>query len=167
MRWALLAAGLQCWVCSAFLCTHPSGWGAFSRLSTFPSSASVKPVGCSEPEFNRWHHHTFQLSSAFSGSCTRFAGSLRAGTLVPFVFPGSEQRECRLTGCPGAVCCALTLTRVRLFATPWTVACQTPQSMGILQARILEWVAMPASRGCSQPRDRTQVSRIAGGFFTI
>ena len=37
---------------------------------------------------------------------------------------------------------------------------------GVLQARILEWVAIPFSRGSSQPRDRTQVSNIAGGFFT-
>jgi len=37
---------------------------------------------------------------------------------------------------------------------------------GILQARILEWVAFPFSRGSSQPRDRTHVSHIAGGFFT-
>ena len=37
---------------------------------------------------------------------------------------------------------------------------------GILQARILEWVAMPFSRASSQPRDRIQLSRIAGGFFT-
>ena len=37
---------------------------------------------------------------------------------------------------------------------------------GILQARILEWVAFHFSRGSSQPRDPTQVSRIAGGFFT-
>ena len=37
---------------------------------------------------------------------------------------------------------------------------------GILQARILEWVAMPSYRGSSQPRDQTQVSRIAGSFFT-
>ena len=36
---------------------------------------------------------------------------------------------------------------------------------GILQARILEWVAFPFSRGSSQPRDRTQVSCFAGGFF--
>ena len=41
------------------------------------------------------------------------------------------------------------------------------QSMGILQERILEWVATPSSRGSSQPRDRTQVSRTVGGFFTI
>ena len=37
---------------------------------------------------------------------------------------------------------------------------------GILQARILEWVAVPFSTGSSQPRDRTQVSHIAGRFFT-
>ena len=37
---------------------------------------------------------------------------------------------------------------------------------GILQAKILEWVAFPFSRGSSQPRDRTQISCIAGGFFT-
>ena len=36
---------------------------------------------------------------------------------------------------------------------------------GILQARILEWVAFPFSRGFSQPRDRTQVSCIAGRVF--
>ena len=37
---------------------------------------------------------------------------------------------------------------------------------GILQGRILEWVAFPFSRGSSQPRDQTQVFLIAGGFFT-
>ena len=37
---------------------------------------------------------------------------------------------------------------------------------GILQARILEWVAFPFSRGSSQPKDRTQLSRIARGLFT-
>ena len=51
--------------------------------------------------------------------------------------------------------------------TPWTVAHQAPLSVGILQARILECVAMPSSRRYSQPRDPTQVSHIAGGFFTI
>ena len=37
---------------------------------------------------------------------------------------------------------------------------------GILQARILEWVAFPFSRGSSKPRDRTQLSCIAGGVLT-
>ena len=37
----------------------------------------------------------------------------------------------------------------------------------ILQARILEWVAIPLSRGSSQPRDQTQVFCVVGRFFTI
>ena len=41
----------------------------------------------------------------------------------------------------------------------------SPWIYGILQARILEWVAVPFSRGSSQPSDQTQVSRVAGGFF--
>ena len=48
-----------------------------------------------------------------------------------------------------------------LCRPPWTVAHQAPLSMGNLQARILEWVVMPSSRGSSQPRDQTQVSYIA------
>ena len=38
---------------------------------------------------------------------------------------------------------------------------------GILQARVLEWVAMPFSRGSSRPRDQTLVSHITGRFFTV
>ena len=47
--------------------------------------------------------------------------------------------------------------------------CSLPDSSahGNLQARILEWVATPFSRGSSQPRDRTQISHIAGRFFTV
>ena len=48
-------------------------------------------------------------------------------------------------------------------AIPWTVA----SVHGILQARILEWVVIPFSRGPSQPRDWGQVSHTAGRFFTI
>ena len=52
------------------------------------------------------------------------------------------------------------------FATPWTAGRQLPLLMGILQARILEWVALSSFKGSSQPRDWTQVSYIAGRFFT-
>ena len=62
--------------------------------------------------------------------------------------------------------CAELLSHVWLFVTPWTVACQAPLSMGIFQARLLEWVAMLSSRGSSQPREWTEVSCIAGRFFT-
>ena len=49
------------------------------------------------------------------------------------------------------------LSFVQFFVTLWTIDHQAPLSMGILQASILEWVAMPSSRGSSQPRDWTQV----------
>ena len=65
-----------------------------------------------------------------------------------------------------------SLSRVRLFATPWTtlcdpVDCSPPGSSihGILQVRILEWVAISFSRGSSGSRDQTPVSRTSGRRF--
>ena len=50
-----------------------------------------------------------------------------------------------------------------------SMGCSPPGTSvhGILLARILAWVSIPFSRGSSQPGNRTQVSCIAGGFFTI
>ena len=59
---------------------------------------------------------------------------------------------------------------LQLFLTLYDpMDCSPPGSSvhGILQARILEWVAIPLSRGSSWPRDRTQVSCIVGRFFTV
>ena len=49
------------------------------------------------------------------------------------------------------MCCAVVflLAQLCLTVTPWTIAHQALLSMGILQARILEWIAMPSSKGCS------------------
>jgi len=58
------------------------------------------------------------------------------------------------------------LQRAKSESESCSVVSDSLQPHGILQARILEWVAVPFSRGSSQPRDRTQVSHIAGGFFT-
>ena len=66
----------------------------------------------------------------------------------------------------GPSVCAQLLHRVRLFATPVDDSLAGSSVPGILQARMLEWVPMPSFRGSSQPRDRTRVSCIAGGFFT-
>ena len=49
---------------------------------------------------------------------------------------------------------------VQFFATPWTVACQSPLSIGILRARTPEWAAMPSSRGSSQPRIKPRSSTL-------
>ena len=65
------------------------------------------------------------------------------------------------------MCAVLSHSVMSDSVTPWIAACQAPLSMGILQTRTLEWVSMPSSRGSSQPRDRTQVSHIAGTFFTF
>ena len=51
------------------------------------------------------------------------------------------------------VCMGNHLSRVQLCVTLWTLAFQAPLVYGILQAKILEWVAMPSSRGSFQPRD--------------
>ena len=51
----------------------------------------------------------------------------------------------------------------------WTVldfSLTSSSVCGNSPARILKWVAMPLSRGFSQPKDQTQISRIVGGFFT-
>ena len=65
---------------------------------------------------------------------------------------------------------ALSLSRVQLSAAPWTV-CSPPGSSlhGILQAGILEWVAVSSSRGSPRPRDQTRVPvspALAGRFST-
>ena len=60
------------------------------------------------------------------------------------------------------LCCAvLSRSIVSDSAIPWTAARQPPLSLGILQARILEWVAMPSSRTSSQRRDWTCVSYVS------
>ena len=53
------------------------------------------------------------------------------------------------------------------LCNPMNCSCPGSSAHGILQARILEWVAMPSSRGSSQPRNQTWVSCITGGFFTV
>ena len=58
--------------------------------------------------------------------------------------------------------CGLVTQSCPTLVTPWTVS----SIHGILQARILEWVAISFSRGSSQPKNQTWVSCIAGRFFT-
>ena len=66
---------------------------------------------------------------------------------IPFLTPFSK-----------GACVLSCFSQVWLFATPW-VDCSPPDSSvyGILQARILEWIAVPSSRGSSQPRDQTHL----------
>ena len=86
---------------------------------------------------------------AFPGSCNPSVGSRLSNTSNRFC-----QWNCRLVKVKVAQSCPTLCDPL-----DYTVH-------GILQARILEWVAVPFSRRSSQPRDRTQVSRMAGRFFT-
>ena len=61
--------------------------------------------------------------------------------------------------------CSQFLSRVHLFETPWTGAHQAPLSMGILQARIMEWVAMPSSGGSSNPGIEPMSSTLQADFL--
>ena len=67
------------------------------------------------------------------------------------------------------LCCAESLSHVRLLVTPWALVHQAPLSVGILQARILEWMAMPSSMGSCRPKDLTHIPMSpawAGKSFT-
>ena len=77
--------------------------------------------------------------------------------------------DCNLasTGFHGSWCslvmvlCAESLQLCLTLCDPMYCSRQAPLSMRILQARRLEWVAMPSSRGFSQPRDRTCISYVS------
>ena len=59
------------------------------------------------------------------------------------------------------------LSHVWLFCDPMDRSLPGFSAHGVLQARIQEWVAVPFSRGSSQPRDQIQVSYIRGRFLTV
>ena len=58
-----------------------------------------------------------------------------------------------------------SLSRVQLFATPWTCSLPGSSVHGIFRARVLKSVAISFSRGSSQPRDQTRVSWVVGRHF--
>ena len=77
----------------------------------------------------------FQVSRPEGVKCT-FASCLQCG----LEDPSTKTRE---------KCKRYLLSRVRLFVTPWTVAHQSPLSMEFTRQELLEWVAIPFSRGPS------------------
>ena len=91
---------------------------------------------------------------------------------IPLEIPLDFTRKVSLKKLP-ETCTINTCVHAKLLQLCPTLCnpmdCSPPSSSvcEILQARILEWVAIPFSRGSSQPRDWTWVSFIAGRFFTI
>ena len=64
------------------------------------------------------------------------------------------------------ICLSLTKSKWKSLSRVWLFDPMDSTVHGMLQTRILQWVAFPFSRGPSQPRDQTQVSRTAGRLFT-
>ena len=92
----------------------------------------------------------------------------RAGRSPSCTVPMENWRwSLKMNMCMPWVCVRFVAQSYPTLCDPKTVALQIPLSTGTLQARILEWVAVPFSRGSAQTRDWTQVSCIAGRFFTV
>ena len=99
------------------------------------------------------------ISDPLSGGCHRAAGTLVVDTVL---CPSQHSVLSDLKFLYKARACVLSrFSCVQLFVTLWTVAHQSPLSMGILQAWILECVAMPSSRGSSWTKDRSPISRVS------
>ena len=82
--------------------------------------------------------------------------------------------ELNVTGPPKKICifspyaCVVAKSLQSCLTLCDPIGCSPPGSSvhGILQARTMEWVAMPFSKGSCWPRDQTWVFQITGGFFT-
>ena len=115
-----------------------------------------------------------QLSSSVFGE---YSSWLKIAAYWQWLFPGyfcssfkiEEAFQYRVCVCIHIYTCMWRESGsvVSYSAFPWAVIHQASLSHGITQAGILEWVAIPFSRGASWPRNWTWVSLIAGRFFTI
>ena len=125
-----------------------------------PPGAELSPFSCG-PELIGWGCYQTQvrLLSTLKPVLERQALIERKGCFIQEASSLEESVKVKLK--------VKSLSRVRLFATPWTVAYQGLLSMGF--SRQEYWSGLPfLSPGeSSQPRDRTRVSLIAGGRFTI
>ena len=156
--------------CSHSVCILPSTWVALcpsclpsipspglslapllltSYYCYFPDSCLLYPLlTLQSPREERGFHHTH--SHTFMCMCPP-PPNLDLG-------PVPDKPHAHTPDFPQVQAHACMLSPVQLIAAQWTVAHQAPLSMGILQSRILEWVAKPSSWGPSQSRDWTWIS---------
>ena len=145
---------LQIWDLSGPLHQCPWGTKLYGILSPplFPTPPESTPLLSLYPP-PLWSSRLDWYSSLLS--------CLPASSFVPLDPLSFTPISCRHLNKSHLLLLLLHAQSCQLFETPWTVAHQAPQTMGILQARILEWVAISFSRGSSQPRDRTHISYIS------
>ena len=113
-----------------------------------------------------WSDHKNPSLVIFQKQTLSFLGKYSLSFNGTDVFPvlkfrilGTSMIPLWLTGCQHPHACMLgCFSPFRLLATLWTVAPPGCSVYGILLARILEWIAMPSSRGSFRPKDQTSVS---------
>ena len=118
------------------------------------SGVVVGPVGAGGVDIK----HDAEGLHGGEGEGQRVSGRSSSRSLGGWGAFWKRKSELRLPSSAPTFVCARSLSHVRFFVTSWTVAHQAPLSMGILQARILEWVAISSLRESSPPRDQTRVS---------
>ena len=116
-------------------------------------------------QFLHWHLHHSRLVGSFQFRKQELGHW--AGTEC-FFSPGSTQWGQHfvlptVNSSSGSISCSV----ISDFCDPMDFSLTASSVHGILQMRILEWVAIPFSRISSWPGDQTQVSCLAGRFFTI
>ena len=100
----------------------------------------------------------YRISVYIFGSILRLHISLFWSVYLPV--PHSFHYRLCVCVCVCVCVCEVASVRVQLFATLWTVVFQAPLSRAFSMTRILEWVAIPSSRGSPWPRDWTPVSYV-------
>ena len=139
-------------VCTYLQMFHQNNSDATHTLSLSHTHTHTHTQGCSSPcwfiKYSTWVNSMWEITALF------------ATFLLMWMFSKHKVQK--------HIKCQVLVTQL------WPALCNPrdcspPGSsvFGILQARILEWAAIPFSRGCSPPRNRTQVSCISGRFFTI
>ena len=128
-----------------------------STLSRLSPSSPFQPLSLPPPCVPRYQSGDPKISFP----CLDSTASRRSSLLTPFPHPSHKpliwaivsglSLLIPLSRRPFLVVAVQSLYRVQFFATPWTVACQAPLFMGILQERLLEWVAMPFSGDIPNP----------------
>ena len=131
------------------------------------------------------HHGCCSVTKACHTLCNSMDGSTSLSSVLyclPELFMSIElvMLSKHVILCCPLLLLPLILPSIRVFSNELAPCIRWPESWGfpmgysppdlsvhgISQARILEWVAISFSRGCSQPRGWTRVSSLAGGFFT-
>ena len=137
------------------------------------SLAGYSPWGRTESDMTEWLSTCHTIPGCFMSvhpniQC-RISEHVKDGKLLPLVTNKTPQmtRPNFIRGPISLKVKVLVVQSCPTLCDPTDCSPLGSSVHGILQARILEWVAIPFSRVSSQPRDQTQVSHITGRFFTI